>query len=1554
MLPLSLTVSTQVRYLLRNLNESNSDSVLQELRQYIGYGVEVSILVLQSCLDYLNIYDKDMKNMQLEPVFASIFRYILERPNFTTVFCESLRSTAVSGDFPENLCNALQLSVSEKFGIGFALSDSENLDIRMCGKNFCTAQIKELCDSHLSVDSTEQIQNILMFLRQSDGLSKHVDSFIRMLPKVQLKEDTEFILAPLLSNELREANFLRAWNLESNEDEFDTLLAEMEKEISIADVMREMGYRCTVNDSQCKDMLSLFLPLTESTVARILGTVACTHADLDDNQNSFLTFCSAFGASSLSDLPSTNSWNIDVLVDSIKQLSPGISWINVIENLDHEGFYITNEAAFCLLMSMYKQACQDPFPLGAICGSVWKNAEGQLSFLKYAISVPPEVFTFAHSGRQLGQACVRNHLPQKFKLLGGFLVRIFCNITAYADAANGRKFQSGYANHAWLCLDLLEVLCQLAERGHASSVRPMLDYPLKHCPELLLLGMAHINTAFNLLPYKVASAVFSVVLESAAGNRMALHIWNVNPNILLRGFIDTLKTDPDHMIKVLDLCQELKGNFNVNIGHTVSGSILRCMKPFLGHWGRLPVEQPGPHEISGDGAPIPMILSPVLDLLPSSFGIRLAVLASKKELVDLEKWLTTNLSTYKEIFFEECLKFLKEVQFGSPVTLVNLCSETTSIFLKALKAHTGLVSSSWLSEELEKLNEIFLHASSRMKTGDGTDASNAKDIEAEVNSHFQQLFSGQLTVDAMIRLLARFKESSEKREKSIFECMIANLFEEYNFFSKYPERQLKIAAVLFGLLIKYQLVTHITLGIALRAVLDALRKPADSKMFVFGIMALEQFLDRMIEWPQYCNHILQISHLRGTHMELVAFIERALARISSGHVEPDVGLSPPADQLHASLSLANLEMPVSLFPSIGSSSAIPGTQVSSSLQLQQKHHNSLEERQKASAAFPSYMKPVLSPVAQPPVVPPADAASIQKAPAPEIQDKIMFIMNNLSATNVEAKSKELAEFLKEQYYPWFAQYLVMKRAPVVPRPSLSLRDSTDSASIEHNHHDMYLKFLDKINLKPLYREVIQATYENCKVLLGSELIKSSSEERSLLKHLGSWLGKITIGRNQVLRAREIDPKSLIVEAYEKGLMIAVVPFTSKILDACQVSVAYRPPNPWTMGVLGLLVEIYSMPNLKMNLKFEIELPPDSAGPSHPSCPSRILSQYVAAAPPPPPHLSSGTLTEDEKLAALGLSGPLPAAHGLQQAQLPFSIGQLPASTSNIEQQVMINPKIHALGLQLHFQSVLPLAIDRATKEIVSSIVQRSVSIATQTTKELVLKDYAMESDETRIRNAARLMVASLAGSLAHVTCKEPLRGSISSQLRSSLQGLNISSDLLEHAVQLVTNDNLDLGCALIEQAATEKFWLAWGNNDGWCWWGAWTGVLPEYLRSEAEADSSSVDMSSASAPLERSDEEMKASAEDIASYQVVLSADNKIVGFQPTSRVGVNLWAANPLAKELYGGKKLSPGFIEPGLKISRPSEVVVLELLMSIDGDLYFAWARPYKSSLTGIASEE
>jgi CCR4-NOT transcription complex subunit 1 len=45
---------------------------------------------------------------------------------------------------------------------------------------------------------------------------------------------------------------------------------------------------------------------------------------------------------------------------------------------------------------------------------------------------------------------------------------------------------------------------------------------------------------------------------------------------------------------------------------------------------------------------------------------------------------------------------------------------------------------------------------------------------------------------------------------------------------------------------------------------------------------------------------------------------------------------------------------------------------------------------------------------------------------------------------------------------------------------------------------------------------------------------------------------------------------------------------------------------------------------------------------------------------------------------------------------------------------------------------------------------------------------------------------------------------MANHLRSLFQAVNLVTEVLEQAVNLVTNDNLDLGCAVIEKAATEK------------------------------------------------------------------------------------------------------------------------------------------------------
>jgi CCR4-NOT transcription complex subunit 1 len=81
----------------------------------------------------------------------------------------------------------------------------------------------------------------------------------------------------------------------------------------------------------------------------------------------------------------------------------------------------------------------------------------------------------------------------------------------------------------------------------------------------------------------------------------------------------------------------------------------------------------------------------------------------------------------------------------------------------------------------------------------------------------------------------------------------------------------------------------------------------------------------------------------------------------------------------------------------------------------------------------------------------------------------------------------------------------------------------------------------------------------------------------------------------------------------------------------------------------------------------------------------------------------------------------------------------------------------------------------------------------------------LENEDSQLKIAAHLMVQNLAGSLALVTCKEPLRHSMCNQLRAMLQKTQmIDGNTMEQTAQLIAAENLDLGCNLIEKAATEK------------------------------------------------------------------------------------------------------------------------------------------------------
>jgi CCR4-NOT transcription complex subunit 1 len=78
------------------------------------------------------------------------------------------------------------------------------------------------------------------------------------------------------------------------------------------------------------------------------------------------------------------------------------------------------------------------------------------------------------------------------------------------------------------------------------------------------------------------------------------------------------------------------------------------------------------------------------------------------------------------------------------------------------------------------------------------------------------------------------------------------------------------------------------------------------------------------------------------------------------------------------------------------------------------------------------------------------------------------------------------------------------------------------------------------------------------------------------------------------------------------------------------------------------------------------------------------------------------------------------------------------------------------------------SVDSSIVEILPPVVDRSVTIALITTRELVIKDFAFDGDHEKILKAADLIVKNLAGSLALVTCREPLKMSLTTNLRKAL------------------------------------------------------------------------------------------------------------------------------------------------------------------------------------------
>lgn len=94
------------------------------------------------------------------------------------------------------------------------------------------------------------------------------------------------------------------------------------------------------------------------------------------------------------------------------------------------------------------------------------------------------------------------------------------------------------------------------------------------------------------------------------------------------------------------------------------------------------------------------------------------------------------------------------------------------------------------------------------------------------------------------------------------------------------------------------------------------------------------------------------------------------------------------------------------------------------------------------------------------------------------------------------------------------------------------------------------------------------------------------------------------------------------------------------------------------------------------------------------------------------------------------------------------------------------------------KSYVRQAIDRAVQELVHPVVDRSIKIAMTTCEQIVRKDFALDSEESRMRVAAHHMMRNLTAGMAMITCREPLLMSIATNLKNNFAtALRVSKSL---------------------------------------------------------------------------------------------------------------------------------------------------------------------------------
>uniref|UniRef100_A0A1I8ED01 CCR4-Not complex component Not1 C-terminal domain-containing protein n=2 Tax=Wuchereria bancrofti TaxID=6293 RepID=A0A1I8ED01_WUCBA len=685
----------------------------------------------------------------------------------------------------------------------------------------------------------------------------------------------------------------------------------------------------------------------------------------------------------------------------------------------------------------------------------------------------------------------------------------------------------------------------------------------------------------------------------------------------------------------------------------------------------------------------------------------------------------------------------------------------------------------------------------------------SEEIQNEANMYFQQIYSQhmQMPVADFVERLKQFKASNVQRDKDILACVVKNLFEEYRFFHEYPERELRTTAEVYGSIIREGVISNLQFATAVRKVIESLQAEPGSMLWTFGIVALNACRTKLSLYPKVCVMIANQRNFQHFPQNLKDYVTSGI----QGQQPHVPGRETPSWQPQ---QRTTTDMNRALAARSGSS-VLSVTSVDTLVNATEKEGSQI------------------------------------KQPPETVMEKVAFLFNNLSQINLPKKVEEIKimiEELDDDFIRWLAQYLVMKRV-----------------SIEQNFQPLYNLFLLAIENRKLEEFVKLETFRNIKITFHSlfEILLRSDKrqaatnfgDRQLLKNLGLWLGAITIARDHpvVTSVLDLDMKSLLMEAYYKGQqeLLFVVPFIAKILVSCSKSQIFGPNCAWIKAIFKILAELHNQPDLKLNLKFEIEVLckelgvdlskltiedvlkdterlirlPQQLGDLKMLKPPEL---QIAASPVPTVRANSETSAE---IVVAGipqtattdvdhLIGNLSSITMLRSQSPSGAQVQTPAhfhyhdinivSFDGLTPHLKLSASLPLFQLNPQLKHVVRPAISHAIKELIGPVTERAIRIAMHVTEHICKKDFALEPDEQKIRRASQHMIRAMTAGMASITCREPLSSTVLGFLKTAFtNSLRCSitpeqQKLIDEAATTIAEDNVELATNFIVKTACEK------------------------------------------------------------------------------------------------------------------------------------------------------